>query len=422
MKCENCGECIEDENRFCAHCGIQVRNSEIDSKSFCIRCVINLDKNLKFCPDCGAPIKSKIAEEDILSKKNALAKASAISTNPDELHRAQHSSEQEAGGLPLSNAKKVDPTNEEYKKCESEATSIFRSNKMPNPPLNPNNPDATPVKNYDTVKRISLIVGLAVLIGGIFFTLKPSINDQSTPFVTPTTAETTLSSESITVPHEGRSPSSESKAENPANIAVTPSQMSNESTESLTRQESPPSSPSANYSSQSLLKLAANGDWHSFQAGIKERKAPPTPPFGDRKLARNINEKAMDTLKTDTKRAVVLLTQAYSSDPSDEEIAVNLGLALRAAEDYKSSEEHLLRIIETWPDRAIIWFNLAQTLSLQGKKNKEAIGAFVGTYILSKNQEKTLSYYTRLSNDQEQHELLRTDVHSALNIIKLLKK
>lgn len=423
MKCTKCGEYIEEGNRFCANCGIQIINFEIDPQSLCIRCVINLDTSLKFCPDCGNPIKSKITADNIPSKKNTLGKASAISPNPNEQPLVPLSFEQTADDQSCPIMKKTEPYTKEYKELDSKATSIARSNETSTSPLSSNNTSAAPLKSYETAKRMSWVAGLIVILGVIFFALKPTINDQLTSSITPTTTETNLSSQTVPIrePHKAQSPSLESIADNVANITVIPSQRSEISTNAPVVHESLPSSTSENFSSQALLQFATNGDWQSFQAVIKERKGIQLPPVGDRKLAKSLNDEAMDTLKSDSKRAVDLLTKAYSSDPSNEEIAVNLGLALRVAENYESSEEHFYRIIEIWPDRAIIWFNLARTLSIQGDKNKEAIGALVGSYILSKNKVKTKNYYEQIVSNIKEHELLRTDINIALNTIKLLK-
>jgi hypothetical protein len=65
------------------------------------------------------------------------------------------------------------------------------------------------------------------------------------------------------------------------------------------------------------------------------------------------------------------------------------------------------------------WANLAQTLSLKNKR-REAIGAYLASYMVSKNQEKVFEVYKRIVDDPLEREdpQLRKDLKVVLDIIQ----
>ena len=424
MICKKCGEDISDDEKFCTNCGTQISNPEIDLKNICTKCGIKLDKDLKFCTECGAPVSQVIKEKTASLSEFVRSEDSANSSKLSEEIQSPHQCEQIAGSYKVVTAPDTQIQTEELKP-DTHNKSNFRpdssldntgTTSVPDGRLTSN---ATFGKSHKTTHRMPLIIGGAIILIAVIFYFISSSNNKQT--AVQTTSES-ASSSPITQPANDikKTPQSQSKPASPSNTAVTPKQTVQGSKPTNVKNTNPANSITAP-TAQELLSFAANKEWQRFHEGIKDRATLPKPPFGDRKAARKLNEEALEALNSDAKRAVILLTQAHSIDPGDQEIADNLGLALIVADEYSTAKDHLLKIIEIWPDRATIWFNLAQTLSLQGDNSKEAIGAFVGSYVVSKNKDKTLSYYTKIGNDQDEDAFLRSNVNNAVDIIKSLQ-
>ena len=57
IKCQNCGQELEDEAKFCKNCGseiVQEETAEQNQTKFCASCGFKMDRDVKFCPSCGA--------------------------------------------------------------------------------------------------------------------------------------------------------------------------------------------------------------------------------------------------------------------------------------------------------------------------------------------------------------------------------
>jgi hypothetical protein len=78
-----------------------------------------------------------------------------------------------------------------------------------------------------------------------------------------------------------------------------------------------------------------------------------------------------------------------------------------------------MKVIGIWPNRQTAWANLAQTLSLKNKR-REAIGAYIASYKVSKNPEKVLEVYKRIVDDplDREDQQMRKDLKAVLDIIQ----
>ena len=64
IKCRECGKEVSDKAKKCVHCGCPIEKENIDSK-VCNNCGYVLNKNDKFCPECGESISNTISKNDV---------------------------------------------------------------------------------------------------------------------------------------------------------------------------------------------------------------------------------------------------------------------------------------------------------------------------------------------------------------------
>lgn len=64
-KCPSCGEGVNPESKFCAHCGEALGREEdaaVDTGCKCPECGVTVDQDNLFCPSCGAPLRCEDGE------------------------------------------------------------------------------------------------------------------------------------------------------------------------------------------------------------------------------------------------------------------------------------------------------------------------------------------------------------------------
>jgi len=123
----------------------------------------------------------------------------------------------------------------------------------------------------------------------------------------------------------------------------------------------------------------------------------PKPNRGDRKLARERNKLGLDALRANNYDfAISLLNEGVAADPSDVELKNNLGYALLMAVRLDDAKKALIESLVLDSARGAAWANLGQTLAKQGDE-ASAVAAFVNTFIFSRAQNKTIEYFTNLS-------------------------
>jgi Tfp pilus assembly protein PilE len=119
----------------------------------------------------------------------------------------------------------------------------------------------------------------------------------------------------------------------------------------------------------------------------------PRPEQGDRKIARDLNKRALEQFNNGSYAAAApLLRQAASADPSDVEIKSNLGLALVRAGSPRDAEAALLAALELDPRRSSAWVPLAEALDAQSNAGA-ALRALLLAYEFSANKQRTLEYF-----------------------------
>ncbi len=143
----------------------------------------------------------------------------------------------------------------------------------------------------------------------------------------------------------------------------------------------------------------------------------PKPEKGDRKVARDLNKKALELLtKADYTGAIALFQQATGKDPKDVEILSNLGLAFVKAGKAAEAEKALKGALLLEPKRTSSWTPLAEAFDLEGKSDM-AVSALLVGYEFSGNKDKTITYYTDKSTTAERNSM-KSSYTNALAKIK----
>jgi len=126
----------------------------------------------------------------------------------------------------------------------------------------------------------------------------------------------------------------------------------------------------------------------------------PKPKNGDRKKARELNDKGLEYLKAgQSSLAVQSFQESLKANPADVEVVNNLGYAYLIDGD-SNAEQHLLQAIRMAPGRTSAWANLGQFYAKQDK-NEFAVACFAHAFRFSKNRIKTIQFLNRLADKDE---------------------
>lgn len=150
---------------------------------------------------------------------------------------------------------------------------------------------------------------------------------------------------------------------------------------------------------KNMLNAGPGNNADLLQREAAQIRALPQPPRGDRRMARSLNQDGLDALrKNDFARAASILTNAASTDMSDEEVANNLGFALMRSGRSGEAQASLFRSLSLNPVRSSAWFNLGQLLAGANNENG-AYSSFLLAYRFSGNQEKTKEWLNKLAQE-----------------------
>lgn len=159
--------------------------------------------------------------------------------------------------------------------------------------------------------------------------------------------------------------------------------------------------PNLEQSVTKLLRLASSSNEGQIVEAIAAIEAQPKPAKGDRKGARELNEKALQILRSgEPVGAIAILRQAVAADPSDQEVINNLAYAYLQAEKFSEAEQALGSTLLLAPRRSSAWANLGY---LYAKTNDipTAVSAFQHAYRFSSNQNKTIEFLHKQEDDQD---------------------
>ena len=168
---------------------------------------------------------------------------------------------------------------------------------------------------------------------------------------------------------------------------------------------------------RTLVAAAIAGDEAREQRISAELKEHPKPPRGDRRVARDLNERGLALWQRQRfDEAAVLFRQAQGADASDAEIAENLGYSLLKSGQVAPAETALLAALALAPERASAWGSLGLVYAKQGK-HREGVAAVLTAYRYTRDPKRTLDVYSRLAttDDDPKVRAVLADVVSRLS-------
>ena len=430
MKCLSCGCSLATFNKFCNDCGLPVKFNYIRTlQKFCTSCGEHLDTKILFCNGCGLKFENQV-DSDLETDLQALSNLS--SSKPAKVQPDLLSSTLIEKSEPKSNKSTAKPSPfQEVKHPEASTNSEVPTTTKTAKPIKASDAppkgtftaiDQTPASQQPSNSSSMKVWGIfsaVILIGGVGFYL--GSNKQETSALPQKVEATPIQTNSVTSSPVAALDTT--SAIDATTQTVTPitgienkgaTQQLEKLAESVTQM--PNKAASTNLD---LLNFATSRNWQGFQTAMANIMEQPKPTTGNRKIARSLNDQAITLNISEISKSLSLLRQAHDADPSDAEIADNLGMVLRLSQNYDESEAQLMKVIGIWPNRQTAWANLAQTLSLKNKR-REAIGAYLASYMVSKNQEKVFEVYKRIVDDPLEREdpQLRKDLKVVLDIIQ----
>jgi Flp pilus assembly protein TadD len=148
---------------------------------------------------------------------------------------------------------------------------------------------------------------------------------------------------------------------------------------------------------QGLVAAAIAGDRSQVNALASQIKSQPRAPRGDRRRARELNERGLALWQRQRyEEASTYFREAREADPGDAEIAENLGYALLKAGHVGEAEPPLLDALSLAPERASAWGSLGMIYAKQGK-HRAGVALVLTAYSYARDPKRTAGVYSRLA-------------------------
>lgn len=162
-----------------------------------------------------------------------------------------------------------------------------------------------------------------------------------------------------------------------------------------------------------LSSAGANND-----SGIIELKSKiyslQKPLTGDRKKARELNSVGIKELNgANYALADEAFSKASLADPSDKEIAANLGYSLLKGKHYEAAKDAIYQAILLSPDRLGNWYALGQVYGNQGNESK-ALASFITASVFANNKPGVIDVLNRIANDPDANSHLISAANNAI--------
>ncbi len=433
MKCSSCGSSLATFDKFCTDCGVSVEFENVRTlQKFCTSCGEQIGSETLFCTGCGLKIENQVRpdlETDLEAPSN-LSGFESKKLQPDLvpstlIKKSEPESKKSIRNpLPLQEVNHPEATiNSRVPTTETEKP-VKVSEAPPKNTFTATNqtPSIQQATNSSSIRTWGILIAVIVIGGGGFYL---GSNKQKTPAVPQRVAaepRQTNSAASPPVVAPIQQPDTTSAVDSTTQTVMPITSAENKGAVPQFEKVAEPANQILNKvapTSLDLLNFATTRNWQGFQTAMSNIMENPKPATGNRKIARPLNDQAITLSVSEIPKSLSLLRQAHDTDPSDAEIADNLGMVLRLSKNYDESEAQLMKVIGIWPNRQTAWANLAQTLSLKNKP-REAIGAYIASYKVSKNPEKVLEVYKRIVDDPLEREdpQMRKDLKAVLDIIQ----
>ena len=433
MNCSSCGCGLTSFDKFCTNCGVPV---ELENgrtlQNFCTSCGEHIGSETMFCTGCGLKIENQVRTEleTDLDVPSNLPGFDSKKLQPAIVSSTLNEKSKPTSKKSLTNPSLLQENKHSEITINSEAPTIKATKPAKVSESSPKDTftaiDQTPASQQQTNSsslRIWGILAAVILIGGGGFYLGSSKQDTAAVpqrVAAAPNQTNSVTSSPVVAPIQQ---SDTTSAVDAKTQTVTPiAGVEDKAAASQSQKVAEPANQISNKvasTSLDLLNFATSRNWQGFQTAMANILEQPKPTTGNRKIARPLNDQAITLSVSEIPKSLSLLRQAHDADPSDAEIADNLGMVLRLSRNYDESEAQLMKVIGIWPNRQTAWANLAQTLSLKNKR-REAIGAYIASYKVSKNPEKVLEVYKRIVDDPLEREdpQMRKDLKAVLDIIQ----
>jgi LSD1 subclass zinc finger protein len=150
-----------------------------------------------------------------------------------------------------------------------------------------------------------------------------------------------------------------------------------------------------------VLQAAARNDWNAVDSntGDMARNAPAATAHGDRASARAANADGMSALQAKNyPGAVDAFLRGVASDPSDIELANNLGYAYEESGQQQPAIDTLDAVLTRAPRRAAAWANMSSSFADAGQIDAAKIALAIAVHF-SGDRDHTLAYLQQQSTN-----------------------
>jgi tetratricopeptide (TPR) repeat protein len=150
-----------------------------------------------------------------------------------------------------------------------------------------------------------------------------------------------------------------------------------------------------------LIAAAAANDRAQVERIAAEIKSQPRPARGDRRKARDLNERGLALWQRQRySEAAEYFSQARAADGGNAEIVENLGYALLKSGRIAEAERALIDALAMAPKRASAWGSLGQIYAKQGR-HRDGVGCVLTAYRYTSDPKRALDVYSRLAATDE---------------------
>ena len=449
MGCIACGKELAVNAKFCKHCGtsqakatasLESTSAKTASANACAKCGVDIAETAKFCRACGTPRTSTATPPPSLAQTALYAPTEVIPPKSEQPLATEKTPKEPT---PTTQAPVAAPPDVPKTSRETELSSVVKPLSVPKAKI-PNDtsrqtktidakqttessdiPQATASSDQTVtssrkssialVSSIAFVAFALVGIGAWIWSSKQQTDTQIAELKKKAEEEVTarkrLEQEASKSASKAEGASQKDAVLNAATEHDASEKKASEEYSSKTTKQNEAQSSAAPSTlvtclntddcySATLLAMSKN-DIDTVRRIAEKIDAFEKPARGNRTVARKLNEEGLSAFrKDDFSQASALLTKAQREDPSDVEIASNLGSARVKAADYSGANEALIAALLLNPRRTSTWIPIAELIARRNQNASDAVSALLIAYEWSTGKEKAIEYYTTQSNSE----------------------